>query len=64
MEDPHYRVDLTDFISLLTKLPNCLKHSGGQYTSRHFNAMYVELLTGRVGSGQRLTRPEVSGRVG
>src|SRR6185437_13284036 len=25
---------------------------------------YVELLTGRVGLGQRLTRPEVSGRVG
>jgi len=24
----------------------------------------LELLTGRVGSGQRLTRPEVSGRVG
>ena len=24
----------------------------------------VELLTGRVGSGQRLTRPEASGRVG
>ena len=24
----------------------------------------IELLTGRVGSGQRLTRPEVSGRVG
>ena len=24
----------------------------------------IELLTGRVGSGQRLTRPEASGRVG
>ena len=43
---------------------------GLSYNSIHNILVFIrrrfclELLTGRVGSGQRLTRPEVSGRVG